>query len=133
VNMTERGSSSPLRGTLRLAEPMSRHTVWGIGGPADRYFEPADVDDLASFLASQPDEEVLLVIGLGSNLLVRDGGIRGTVIAMSAGLSHLHLPRAHTLRTEAGVACPKVARFAVRRRLADCHFLAGIQIGRAHV
>ncbi len=124
--MTARGSSSSVRGTLRLVEPMSRHTVWGIGGPADRYFEPADADDLASFLASQPDGEALLVIGLGSNLLVRDGGIRGTVIAMGAGLSRLHLPRARTLRTEAGVACPKVARFAVRRGLADCHFLAGI-------
>ena len=124
--MTPRSSSFPLRGTLRFAEPMSRHTVWGIGGPADRYFEPADADDLASFLASQPDGEALLVIGLGSNLLVRDGGIRGTVIAMGAGLSRLHLPRARTLRTEAGVVCPKVARFAVRRGLADCHFLAGI-------
>ena len=126
MNITARRSFPALRGALRFAEPMSRHTVWGIGGPADRYFEPADEEDLASFLASRPDGEALLVIGLGSNLLVRDRGIRGTVVAMGAGLSRLHLPQPNTLRAEAGVACPKVARFAVRRRLADCQFMAGI-------
>lgn len=124
--MTSRDTSFPVRGILRFSEPMSRHTVWGIGGPADRYFEPADADDLAAFLAALPDGEALLFIGLGSNLLVRDGGIRGTVIATGTGLSRLHLPRARTLRTEAGVACPKVARFAARSRLAGCQFLAGI-------
>ncbi len=126
MNVTAERSSPPLRGALRFAEPMSRHTVWGIGGPADRFFEPADAGDLATFIASLPDGEAVLVVGLGSNLLVRDGGIRGTVIATGAGLSRLHLSRARTLRAEAGVPCPKVARFAVRRRLADCHFMAGI-------
>ena len=124
--MAARESHPALRGGLRFKEPMSRHTVWGIGGPAERFFEPADAEDLASFLDSLPDGEALLFIGLGSNLLVRDGGIRGTVVAMGAGLSRLHMADPRTLRAEAGAACPKVARFAVRRRLADCGFFAGI-------
>ena len=120
------GVPRALRGRLRFAEPMSRHTVWGIGGCADRFYEPADAGDLACFLASLPEEEAVLVIGLGSNLLVRDGGIRGTVIAVGGGLSGLGMPDRNRVRTGAGVACPKVARFAVQQRLADCHFLAGI-------
>ena len=124
--MTARSGPPPVRGRMRFGEPMSRHTVWGIGGRADRYYEPADADDLASFLASLPDEEARIVIGLGSNLLVRDGGIRGTVVATGAGLSGLHLTQPDTVRAEAGVACPKVARFAVRKGLSQCQFLAGI-------
>ena len=124
--MAARFDPTPVRGSMRFGEPMSRHTVWGIGGRADRYYEPADVDDLASFLASLPAEEALFLIGLGSNLLVRDGGIRGTVVATGVGLSGLHLAQPDTVRAEAGVACPKVARFAVRNRLAHCQFLAGI-------
>ena len=117
---------SPARGRLCFGEPMSRHTVWGIGGCADRFFEPADADAMARFIASLPAEEPVLVIGLGSNLLVRDRGVRGTVIVTGGGLSGLHRRDDGAVRAEAGVACPKVARFAVRQRLADCHFLAGI-------
>ena len=124
--MTARGDPPRMRGHLRFAEPMSRHTVWGIGGCADRFYEPADACDLGAFLASLPEEEPVLFIGLGSNLLVRDGGIRGTVIATGAGLSALLLKGPGTVRAAAGAACPKVARFAVRHHLADCQFLAGI-------
>ena len=124
--MSARDAPLRVRGKLRFAEPMSRHTVWGIGGDADRFYEPADAEDLVSFLNSLPDEEPLLVMGLGSNLLVRDGGIRGTVVAMGSGLSGLDLAKPGTVRVGAGAACPKVARFAVRNRLANCEFLAGI-------
>lgn len=128
MNVAARRSPPGPRGALRLSEPMSRHTVWGIGGCADRFYEAADAEDLALFLASLPAGEPVMVIGLGSNLLVRDGGIRGTVIATGAGLDRLRLldPERGTLRAAAGVACPKVARFAARRRLAGCRFLAGI-------
>ena len=62
-------------------EPMSKHTSWRLGGPADRYYIPADLHDLQNFLAGlEPDIDILW-IGLGSNLLVRDGGFRGQVIA----------------------------------------------------
>ena len=126
MNMMVSDASAGVRGNLRFAEPMSRHTVWGIGGSADRFFEPADAEDLSAFLSSLADEEPVLVIGLGSNLLVRDGGIRGTVIATSAGLSGLRVTQPCTLRTAAGAACPKVARFSVRRQLSGGEFLAGI-------
>ncbi|MCA1804026.1 MAG: hypothetical protein LC646_01370 [Xanthomonadaceae bacterium] len=79
-----------LRGELRLQEPMSAHTSWRVGGPADRFYQPADLDDLAGFLASLPVEEPLLWLGLGSNLLVRDGGIRGTVVFTLGALDELH-------------------------------------------
>ena len=112
-------------GVLRLREPLARHTAWGIGGFADRYFEPADPDELAVFLADLPAGEPLLWIGLGSNLLVRDGGVRGTVIS-TARLRAVERIDAAGLRVEAGAACPRVARLAARHGLTGCEFLAGI-------
>ena len=112
-------------GVLRHRESLARHTVWGIGGFADRYFEPADIDDLAAFLVDLPEAEPLLWIGLGSNLLVRDGGVRGTVI--STGRLRVVEPAETTvLHAEAGAACPRVARVAARHGLTGCEFLAGI-------
>jgi UDP-N-acetylmuramate dehydrogenase len=116
----------PLRGVLLEGEPMSRHTTWRVGGPAERYYQPADIDDLALFLQQLPDDEPLHWIGLGSNLLVRDGGIKGTVIATSGllnGMARLDAPR---VRVESGVACAKVARFCAREGLAGVEFLCGI-------
>ncbi|HEV3009485.1 MAG TPA: hypothetical protein VGX52_10665, partial [Burkholderiales bacterium] len=73
-----------LRGELRRDEPMGRHVSWRTGGRADRFYAPADLHDLAAFLRQIPDEEPLLFVGLGSNLLVRDGGWRGTAVLMHA-------------------------------------------------
>ena len=67
---------------LHFREPMARHVSWRAGGPAERCFIPSGIEALAQFLRSLPREEPLLVVGLGSNLLVRDGGFRGTVILM---------------------------------------------------
>jgi UDP-N-acetylenolpyruvoylglucosamine reductase len=66
--------------TLR-DEPMSRHSSWHVGGPADCYFTPRDRDDLSAFLGDLPRDVPVYWVGLGSNLLVRDGGLRGVVIA----------------------------------------------------
>ena len=115
-----------LRGNLLLDEPMSKHTTWRIGGPADRYYQPADIDDLAAYLSQLPAAEPVHWLGLGSNLLVRDGGVRGTVIATSGVVNGLTQVDAHTVRAEAGVACAKVARFCARAGLAGAEFLAGI-------
>ena len=114
------------RGRLLYREPMARHTVWAVGGPAERYYEPADVDDLAGFLAALPDGEPIFWIGLGSNLLVRDGGMKGTVIAPASGLKAVGISRQGRLRAEAGVPCAKAARVSVRAGLAGGEFLAGI-------
>ena len=115
-----------LRGTLRHDEPMTKHTSWRVGGTADRYYQPADIDDLALFFSQLDDNEPVSWVGLGSNLLVRDGGIRGTVIATSGVLNGLSKVGDLTVRAEAGVACAKVARFSARQSLQGAEFLAGI-------
>jgi UDP-N-acetylmuramate dehydrogenase len=119
-------SRSDLRGELTFDEPMSAHTSWRAGGPADRCYRPADLDDLRQFLLGLPEDENLIWIGLGSNLLVRDGGIRGTVILPFGALGALEQIGANGIRIGAGVSCAKVARFAVRNGLTGAEFLAGI-------
>jgi UDP-N-acetylmuramate dehydrogenase len=115
-----------LRGELLYREPMARHTSWRVGGPADCYYRPADIDDLAGFLQQLPSAEPLTWIGLGSNLLVRDGGIRGTVISTSGLLNEISLQEGQVIRAEAGVSCAKLARYAAREGLTGAEFFAGI-------
>ena len=115
-----------VRGVLKFNEPMARHTTWRVGGPAQRYFEPADLQDLQNFLARLADDEPLFWLGLGSNLLVRDGGIRGTVIATSGLLNEMSFQPPNRVRLEAGVSCAKAARFCGRQGLVGAEFLAGI-------
>ena len=115
-----------LRGTLRLNEPLARHTSWRVGGPADRYFEPADRDDLLALVRQLPQQESVLWLGLGSNLLVRDGGFRGTVIALHGALDGLSREGESTVLAEAGVHCARLAKFAQQQQLAGLGFMAGI-------
>lgn len=115
-----------VRGTLKRDEPMARHTSWRVGGPADRYFEPADRADLLAFARRLPPDEPVLWLGLGSNLLVRDGGFRGTVIALHGALGGLSRDSETTLYAEAGVHCARLAKFAQQQRLAGLGFMAGI-------
>lgn len=114
------------RGVLRIAEPLARHTSWRVGGPADRYFEPADRDDLVGFARSLPAGEPVLWLGLGSNLLVRDGGYRGTVIALHGALDELHKESEAVVYAQAGVHCARLAKFVEREKLAGLGFMAGI-------
>ncbi len=120
------GLDIEVRGVINLNEPMKKHTSWRAGGHAERYFKPADVDDLYSFLKQVPADEPLLWFGLGSNLLVRDGGLRGTVIACSKVLDDLHIYDDVSIHVGAGVACAKVARMSVKDGLSGAEFLAGI-------
>jgi len=115
-----------IRGGLRENESMARHTSWRVGGPADLYFVPEDVADLALFLQQLPDAVEIVWTGLGSNLLVRDGGIRGVVIATQKGLKQLQLIDRHTVQAEVGVTGAKVARFSVSHNLTGAEFMAGI-------
>ncbi|HEX3632687.1 MAG TPA: UDP-N-acetylmuramate dehydrogenase [Casimicrobiaceae bacterium] len=114
-----------LRGELRANEPLSRHTSWRCGGAADVAFVPADREDFATFVRQLPAEEPVTVIGLGSNLLVRDGGVRGTVVLLHAALNELGFDGSR-IRAEAGVASPKVSRYAAMHDRADAEFLSGI-------
>ena len=123
--MHEPQAFTALRGTLTRDVPLARYTSWRCGGAGDRVYVPADRDDLASFVRQLPEHERVTVIGLGSNLLVRDGGIRGTVIILHAALNTLEM-RDRLIYAEGGVASPKVARFAATHGLAGGEFLAGI-------
>lgn len=125
MNMSDALRLQNLRGTLKAGEPMARHVSWRAGGPASRFYAPADLEDLQTFLAQLPPREPLLFVGLGSNLLVRDGGFAGTVVLTHAAGRHPAMV-AGALYAEAGVAAPKVARFAACHDLAGAEFLAGI-------
>ena len=136
-NEPERAARSPvlgaverLRGELRLNEPMSRHVSWRAGGSVDRAYAPHDLDDLCAFLRCARPEEPIHFVGLGSNLLVRDGGLRGTVVFTHWALRNIALVRTTSeggeIEAGAGVASPKVARFAAMHDLVGGEFLAGI-------
>ncbi|MCG8010634.1 MAG: UDP-N-acetylmuramate dehydrogenase [Candidatus Thiodiazotropha weberae] len=118
--------SQPLRGEMRLDEPLSKHTTWRVGGPAKHFYRPADRDDLVNFLAQLDEDEPLFWLGLGSNLLVRDGGFDGTVIATQGSLKECALLGDQRIYAEAGVSCAKVARVAARAGRCGVEFLAGI-------
>jgi UDP-N-acetylmuramate dehydrogenase len=119
-------SAVPLRGQQRRNESMKRHLSWRAGGAADLAYVPADVEDLAAFLQSRPAGEDLCFVGLGSNLLVRDGGFRGTVVFLHGALKAMRLDADGSVYAEAGVASPRIARFAARHALDGAEFLAGI-------
>ncbi|HUQ74757.1 MAG TPA: UDP-N-acetylmuramate dehydrogenase [Burkholderiales bacterium] len=123
--MAETAQFQGLRGQLRQGEPMGRHVSWRAGGVADRFYVPADLNDLGEFLHQLPPAEPLLFVGLGSNLLVRDGGYRGTVV-MTHAAGHRPRMESGLIYAEAGVASPKVARFAAMHDLEGAEFLAGV-------
>ena len=123
--MAEPLHPSAVRGALTENEPMARHVTWRTGGMADRCFVPADLDDLSALLRQLPRAEPLLFVGLGSNLLVRDGGFRGTAVLMHSAARRPVLDKG-LVHAAAGVASPKVARFAALHDLSGAEFLAGI-------
>jgi UDP-N-acetylmuramate dehydrogenase len=105
---------------------MARHTSWRVGGPADRFYEPADLDDAAAYLRQLPADEAVTWVGLGSNLLVRDGGIRGSVIVTNGVLNGIERIAATVVQAGAGAACAKVARYCANAGLSGAEFLVGI-------
>ena len=115
-----------LRGVLRYHVSMADYCSWRAGGAARSFYEPADVADLGLFLARLPPDEPLLFIGLGSNLLVRDGGFAGTVIQMRALPDVLTREGERGVHAGAGVTLSKLARLSAREGLAGAEFLGGI-------
>lgn len=114
-----------LRGELRLNEPLSKYTSWRVGGIAQHFYRPADKQDLACFLSQLPEAEPVLWLGLGSNLLVRDGGFAGTVISTAGLLQDLSIDN-NTINADVGVYCSKLAKQAAKAGLAGAAFFAGI-------
>jgi UDP-N-acetylmuramate dehydrogenase len=119
-------SKQSIKGKLMFDEPMSKHTSWRLGGPADRYYVPSDLQDLQNYLAELSTDLDILWVGLGSNMLVRDGGFRGQVIAPFNALNEIHLNADGSLYAEAGVSCAKLAKFCRKQGLAGADFFAGI-------
>lgn len=115
------------RGKLLYDEPLSRHTSWRVGGPADLYFQPADLQDLVDFLRERRERDWPVTwLGLGSNTLVRDGGIRGIVVATHKCLGDIEVRDDRTVHAEVGVPCAKIARLTAKNGLAGGEFFAGI-------
>jgi len=114
-----------LRGALRHGESLAKHTSWRCGGAAQIAFAPADRDDLSMFVRQLAPAQPLMAIGLGSNVLVRDGGYRGAVALMHDAGGVLAVADG-LVYAEAGVASPKLARFAAMHGCAEAEFLAGV-------
>lgn len=114
-----------VQGDVLVNEPMFKHTSWRVGGPADLYFKPKSIVDLQKFIQQLEPTSPIMFIGLGSNLLVRDGGIRGAVIAPLGGLKGIDL-QDKLLCVEAGVSCSKFARYCAKNNFVGVDFLAGI-------
>jgi len=112
-------------GKLLLNESMRRYTSWRVGGNADRLYMPGGLEDLQAFLKGLPHGEPVHFVGLGSNLLVRDGGVRGTVVLMHDALTEMRF-EGTSVYAEAGVTCAKMAKFAAREHLHGAEFLAGV-------
>ena len=115
-----------VHGELRYDEPMSRHTSWRAGGPADMFFIPVSIDDLSLFLAGLDGDTPIFWHGVGTNLLVRDGGLRGVVISATKILRQLEHVDEHKVRAGAGVPCTQLARQCIRWGLGPSEFFAGI-------
>lgn len=113
-------------GELRTNEPMSRHTSWRVGGPADLFFVPSSLSDLAQFLGELDRETAIFWHGVGSNLLVRDGGIRGVVISASKIMRTIERVEPFLVKAGSGVPCTQLARECLRWGIGPSEFFAGI-------
>ncbi len=114
-----------VQGKISYNEPLSQHTTWRVGGLAQEFFRPKNRDDLIRFLSQRESDKPIIWIGFGSNLLVREGGVAGTVISTKGCLDAVWMDDG-LLMAEAGASCAKVARMAARQGLCGVEFLAGI-------
>ncbi|MBN2752023.1 MAG: UDP-N-acetylmuramate dehydrogenase [Rhodospirillaceae bacterium] len=115
----------PVRGRLTLDAPLAPVTWFGVGGCADVLFKPADLADLSTFLAEKPLDMPITVLGVGSNLLIRDGGVRGAVIRLGKAFADIVI-EGNTVRCGGAALDASVARMAQKARLTGLEFLSGI-------
>ena len=118
-------STHPLAGKLLQNEPMSQHTSWRVGGLADQLYIPVDLAALRAFLQQVGDQQPIHFVGLGSNLLVRDGGLRATVVSMHNVLTDMRV-QGDLIYAESGVTCGKLAKFCAKQSRQGAEFFAGI-------
>jgi UDP-N-acetylmuramate dehydrogenase len=115
-----------VRGRLLPGEPLAPFTWFRVGGPADVVFLPEDADDLAAFLTALPTDVPVTVLGVGSNTLVRDGGVDGVVIRLGRGFNQVEVLGPATIRAGAAVPDAILARKAAEAGIAGLEFYAGI-------
>lgn len=115
-----------LQGRVLFDEPLAKHTSWRVGGPADVFFTPANKQDLAVFMRALPTDVPIFWLGLGSNLLVRDGGLRAAVVETHGALNELQRLSDTEIWCDAGVTCAKLAKQCAKWNLGPAEFFAGI-------
>ncbi len=120
-----RAALTGVKGAVRFHEPMKRHTSFRIGGPADAYIEPEDEGALCRLMAQARKAKVPVFVMGGTNLLVRDGGIRGIVVRLTK-LDRIEEHEGGRLYVEGGVGMPRLLKHALQRKLAGLEFAAGI-------
>jgi UDP-N-acetylmuramate dehydrogenase len=116
----------PVRGRLERDAPLAPYTWFRVGGPADLLFLPEDEDDLAAFLAALDPAVPVLPIGVGSNLLVRDGGVEGVAIRLGRGFSRVEVREDHQIYAGAAVPDAVLAREAAKAGIAGLEFYRGV-------
>lgn len=114
-----------LKTKLAYDVPLARYTSWRVGGRAKQVFRPTSVQELQDFLKTLSTDEPIFWLGLGSNTLIRDGGVNGTVIITQGGLDQLSIT-SDGIMAQAGVSCAKLARFSAKNNGANSAFLAGV-------
>ncbi|MEW4983231.1 MAG: UDP-N-acetylmuramate dehydrogenase [Cycloclasticus sp.] len=119
-------TTNQLTGQLMKSELLARYTSWRVGGPADNFYKPSNIEDTQRYLQSRPTDEPVLWLGLGSNVLIRDGGVRGSVIYTRGCLKQMQETTDGMLKVDAGVPCALVAKLAAEKGLSGAEFLAGI-------
>ena len=121
---------SGLRGRLTPDAGMDKITWFRAGGPADALFQPADEEDLAAFLKAVPEDIPVTMVGIGSNLLVREGGIRGFVVRLSAkGFGQAEIVSDTQIRAGAAIPDKRLAAAALEAGIGGFHFYHGIPGG----
>lgn len=124
--MEAEGLITMLRGKLENEASLAKFTSWKVGGVADILFRPVDLEDIREFLSTLENEIPITWLGRGTNVLIRDGGIRGVVILLHGSLDKIKLQDKYTIRAEVGASCAKLARFCADQDLLGAEFLAGI-------
>ena len=107
-----------------LNESLSRHTSWKVGGPADIYFTPNDRNELSHFL--KLNDGSITWLGNGTNILVRDGGVKGVVISTRKSFNKIELMDKSSCKVEAGISCFELAMYATKNNLGPAAFFSGI-------
>ncbi|NOQ16115.1 MAG: UDP-N-acetylmuramate dehydrogenase [Methyloprofundus sp.] len=118
--------NQPLTGQILRHEKLAKYTSWRVGGEAEKMFIPSDKANLERFIAELNQDEPVFWLGLGSNLLIRDGGLEGTVINTRGKVKQMYLLDESHLYVECGVPCAHIARFCAENNLANAEFFAGI-------